>query len=233
MEEDLKIFSQVTETKEGVGFTKIIIVRHAESLGNLEGKFQGKNYDTELSDFGIKQAEALATRLREFTIRRIIASPSKRTHQTALHVAKTLNRGVEISSQIMEAHHGAWEGKDDKWVKENFPDIYEIYNKKPSEISFPEGESFSSVIQRVLSFLENTLFTDDTLIVSHDNIIRPMLSLINNTDINEMWNIPLERTALNILEVNRVNGKNRFKVLKLNDSEHLNGMINTNSKHAF
>lgn len=221
MEEDLNVFTKVTETKEGNKITKVIIVRHAESFGNLEGKFQGGKYDTELSDFGIKQAEALAERLLEFDIKRVMASPSKRTNQTALRFAEKINCEVEICHQIIEAHHGTWEGMTKEWIKTNFPEDYEIYQKKPSEMVFPEGEAFLDVIKRTLSFLEDTQFANDTLIVSHENIIKPMLSLINNSNIDEMWSIPLERTSLNILEVNRVNGKNRFKVLKLNDSEHL------------
>ena len=69
-------------------------------------------------------------------------------------------------------------------------------------------------------------------IVTHDNILRAMISLINNTDIDKMWEIPLETAALNFFEVNKVNQKNLFRVLKLNDVEHLAGLRNDVKVHA-
>lgn len=224
MEEDLKIYAQITEKKEDSGFAKLIIVRHAESMGNLEGVFQGKNYDTNLSSFGHRQAEALSERLKEFNVRRIISSPARRTQETAHHVAQKVNCVVEVSEQIIEGHHGKWEGKNESWVKENFPDIYKLYSETPSKVTFPDGESFLDIVKRAFGFLEDSIFESDTLVVSHDNIIRPMLSILTNRNIDGMWGIPLERTSLNIFEVNRVNGKNMFRLVSLNDTKHLSNL---------
>ena len=40
MEEELDVFTKITETRETGLISKIIVVRHAESVANTEGKFQ-------------------------------------------------------------------------------------------------------------------------------------------------------------------------------------------------
>jgi len=61
----------------------IIVVRHAESVANTEGIYQGQTYDTDLSELGKKQTKALANRLNDLELRKIITSPLKRTYKTA------------------------------------------------------------------------------------------------------------------------------------------------------
>ena len=60
------------------------IVRHAESAGNAQGRWQGRN-DTRLTDLGREQAARLGRRLEADGYRpsRIYASPLSRTFDTA------------------------------------------------------------------------------------------------------------------------------------------------------
>jgi len=232
MEEDLKVYSRITETKEDGKITKVVIVRHAESIANTEGKYQGQTYDTDLSELGKKQAQALANRLKNYGVKKIITSPLKRTHQTAKHVADLIGCGIEIDRQIIETNHGLWEGIHKDTIKTDYPELFDMWHSNPRDIIFPQGESFFQTIERTLLFLEKTEFQSDTLVVTHDNILRAMISLINGSDVNSMWEIPLETAAINIFEVNRVNGKNLFHILKLNDVDHLSGIRNNVSKHA-
>ena len=210
----------------------IIVVRHAESMANTQGIYQGQTYDTDLSELGKKQAEALAKRLKSIGVRKIITSRLKRTHQTAQTIANEVGCEIEINDMIIETNHGIWEGNHKDWIKENFSDIYELWQKKPSEVIFPEGEAFMDTVKRTLTFLESTNFETRTLVVTHDNIIRAMVSLINNFDIDKIWEIPLETASLNFFEVNKVNQKNLFRTLMLNDIEHLVGLRNDISIHA-
>ena len=117
----------------------IIVVRHAESVANTEGIYQGQTYDTDLSELGKKQTKALANRLNDLELRKIITSPLKRTYKTAEAVASEIGCDVEINEMIIETNHGVWEGKPKSWITQNFPDIHELWQRKPSEVIFPEG----------------------------------------------------------------------------------------------
>jgi len=231
MEEDFSEWTGV-ERRQNPRENNIVIVRHAESIANTQGIYQGQTYDTDLSDLGKKQAKALASRLKIFGIKKVITSPLKRTHQTAKAIADEIGCEVMINEKIIETNHGKWEGKHKDWIKENFKDIYEMWLQKPSGVVFPNGESFMDTVKRTLDFLENTEIEPYSAIVTHDNILRAMISLIKNSDIDKMWDIPLETAALNILEINKVNQKNLYRILKLNDTGHLKGFRNNVRKHA-
>ncbi|OGM19188.1 hypothetical protein A2771_02630 [Candidatus Woesebacteria bacterium RIFCSPHIGHO2_01_FULL_38_26b] len=221
-----------TEKKDSTSLRRLIVVRHGESVANKQGIYQGQTFDTDLSELGIKQARALAKRLKSSDIIKIITSPLKRTFQTAQTVANEVGCEIEVNEMIIETNHGKWEGKHKDWIKKNFLPIYELWHSKPSEVIFPEGEAFIDTVKRTLNFLENTNFESNSLIVTHDNIIRAMISLISNLDIDKMWEIPLETASVNFIEVNMINRKNLFRVLKLNDLDHLVGLRNNIKFHA-
>ena len=231
MEEDFSDWTGI-ERRMNPRENNIVIVRHAESVANTKGIYQGQTYDTDLSELGKKQAKALAERLKVFGAKRIITSPLKRTYQTAQAIAKETGLQIEINKKIIETNHGEWEGKHKVWVKENFADVHETWLTKPSETVFPAGEAYMDTVKRTLDFLETTEFDPDTVVITHDNILRAMISLINNTDIDKMWEIPTETAALNVFEVNKVNLKNMFRILKLNDIDHLGSLRNSIRTHA-
>ena len=96
---------------------KIYLVRHAESIANVQGIYQGQTYDTDLSKRGVMQAQALAQHFQYIPISRVIASPLKRTLQTATIVAFNKHLPVQLESQIIETNHGEWEGKHKDVIK--------------------------------------------------------------------------------------------------------------------
>src|SRR3989337_1632197 len=112
MEEDLAELTGFTESKLTSSIAKIIAVRHAESVANSQGIYQGQTYDTDLSELGKKQAEALAKKAKKVGINRIISSPLRRTYQTAIVVSRACNCPIEISELITETNQCEWEGKD-------------------------------------------------------------------------------------------------------------------------
>src|SRR3990167_7819914 len=123
MEEDFSSWDGV-ERRVNPRNNNIVIIRHAESVSNAQGIYQGQTHDTGLSLLGKKQAKALAKRLKIFGVRKIITSPLKRTHQTALAVADETGCKIVVDKTIIETNHGVWEGKHKDWIAQNFTDIY-------------------------------------------------------------------------------------------------------------
>jgi len=232
MEEDLTEFSVTTERRETGIIPKIIAVRHAESVANTQGIYQGRSYDTDLSPLGKKQAQALAKRLKKLGIRKIITSPLRRTYQTAFEVSSLCDCPIEVSELIVETHHGIWEGKNKDWIKKNYPKIYKTWLTKPGSVIFPEGEAFTETLKRVQTFLEKEKLSNDTLVVTHDNIVRIMITLANGWTLDDLWKHHIEPAALNFFEINSINGNPRLNLLKLNDNAHLKGLHADLSKHA-
>lgn len=208
----------------------IYLVRHAESFANVQGIYQGQTYDTDLSECGTLQAQALAKLFQSISISQIIASPLKRTMQTAASVALSKQLTVQAESQIIETNHGDWEGKHKDVIKKTWPWIYKKWTRFPSSTKFPQGEHFLETQKRVLGWWQ--LFcravTVDTLVVSHDNIIRIIVARILNRKLNKIWKFHLQPTA--ITEVSVI--KEKIVLVSLGDSKHLEGLEVDLSMHA-
>ncbi len=223
MEEDL-IKSKLNP---GPSFTKngrfnIIVVRHAQSLANANGFYQGQTFDTDLSELGRKQAKALAKKLQEFNIDKIVSSPLKRTYQTALEIAKLINCKIETDERLLEINHGVWEGKSKEWIMENDRKLFEIWHKTPHKIKFTKNrETLADITKRTKSFMENYPFTENTLVVTHDCIIRTIISVIAENKIEKFWNYLLDNASINIFEVGRANNLKEIKPILLNELGHL------------
>jgi probable phosphoglycerate mutase len=63
--------------------TRILLVRHGLSSFNLEGRIQGRENDSELSDAGEIQARQLGEALRELPLTAAWCSPLQRAQRTA------------------------------------------------------------------------------------------------------------------------------------------------------
>lgn len=209
---------------------KIYLVRHAESLANVQGIYQGQTYDTDLSERGALQAQALAKFFQSISISQIIASPLKRTMQTAVRVALAKQLTVQVESQIIETNHGDWEGKHKKIITKTWPWLYRKWLRFPSSTKFPQGEHFLETQKRVLEwwqlFCQN--ISDDTLVVSHDNIIRIIVARILNRKLNKIWKFHLQPTAITEVSVT----KDKITLVSLGESKHLGGLNVDLSMHA-
>lgn len=104
------------------GSFDIIFLRHGESVGNAESRWQGQA-DYPLTDKGRQQAQALAKRWlgekRQFDW--IVTSPLSRACQTAEIIGAALSLPVETDSVWMERKIGQVEGLTAEEVRQRFP----------------------------------------------------------------------------------------------------------------
>ncbi len=97
-------------------------LRHAESLGNAEKRFQGWA-DYPLTERGLAQAHALAERWkrenRHFDV--CISSPLLRARQTAEVLAEPLRLRIELDPDWRELNNGHLAGLSAEEVQDRFP----------------------------------------------------------------------------------------------------------------
>ncbi|MGD8403197.1 MAG: histidine phosphatase family protein [Anaerolineales bacterium] len=100
----------------------IILLRHGESVGNAERRWQGQA-DYPLTDQGRNQARALANRWqaedKQFDY--ILTSPLKRARETAEIIAEALDISVETDSIWLERNIGEFAGMTGEEVNRRFP----------------------------------------------------------------------------------------------------------------
>lgn len=98
---------------------KLVLVRHGQSIWNLENRFTGWT-DVPLSDQGVKEAQEAGMVLKEkgFTFDLAFTSVLKRAEDTLDYILKEMDLSdIEIrhSWRLNERHYGALQGlnKDD------------------------------------------------------------------------------------------------------------------------
>lgn len=208
---------------------RIYIVRHGESIANTMGIYQGQTYDTALSPLGKKQARALGLKFQKITLERIIASPVKRTRQTAKFPADLKGLRVRTEPAVIETNHGKWEGRSKEEIMKNWPDIYNRWFERPAAVVFPGGEAFVQTKRRILNWWKKAMkYEGNTLLVTHDNIARILIAEILGLDLNSIWKFDLQPTAVTVVEVK--DGKAR--IVCLNDIGHLNKLETDVAMHA-
>jgi len=209
---------------------KIYLIRHGESLANTRGIYQGQTYDTQLSPLGVRQAHAVAERLRHEQIKLVITSPLTRTRQTARAIVQFHPVATNIHRQIMETNHGDWEGKRISDIKRRWPVIYRTWTTKPSQVRFPDGETFDDLQRRVWGWWLATIpeFTGPTVVVTHDNIIRIILAGVLRMHADNLWTIEIQPAGITIVDVT----KGKTTVSAINDTGHLRGLEANLAKHA-
>lgn len=182
---------------------RLIIVRHGESEWNRIGRYQGQ-LDAPLSELGLRQAEALAERLRNEAFDVIFTSPLQRASKTAEAIARRHSAVPYFEDvALLEIHHGEWQGLYTDDVKTRFAEGLHEWRHHPTRSQMPAGESFSNVLKRVLDFKERLLveYEDRTVLIStHDVVVKILIAdaLGMNMDrINRFW---ITNASISVIE---------------------------------
>ncbi|MFH0851320.1 MAG: class I tRNA ligase family protein, partial [Candidatus Peregrinibacteria bacterium] len=144
-----------------IRFTKVTVLRHGESEGNLVPVYQGRCPGSHLTDLGKAQARAAADSLKAQEISAIYCSPLDRTRETAAVIAKTTGAPVIVDERLHEVGFGEYEGKtvdfsDLTFVKARRAHKLET-NAPESIYHFPGMETWSAVHDRISAFLTEVL----------------------------------------------------------------------------
>ena len=103
---------------------KLVIVRHGQSMWNLENKFTGWT-DVELSENGINEAKNAGRLLKEKGYKFDIAFTSvlKRANDTLYYILEELNERdipIKYSYKLNERHYGALQGLNKQETAEKY-----------------------------------------------------------------------------------------------------------------
>ena len=168
---------------------KLILVRHGQSVWNLENRFTGWT-DVGLSEQGIKEAQEAGKKLKElgYTFDVAYTSYLKRANDTLDYILEELNEKnipIKYSWRLNERHYGALQGlnKDDTRKKygeeqvrlwrrsadvrppalevtdERYPGNDPKYKDLPKE-DIPTTENLLDTVKRVIKYWDNDIKKD-------------------------------------------------------------------------
>ena len=195
---------------------KLVLVRHGQSIWNLENKFTGWT-DVDLSELGIKEAIDAGKVLKEkgFTFDIAYTSVLKRANDTLSYILEELNEeNIPIckSWRLNERHYGALQGLNKKetadkygeeqvhiWrrsydvqppaLEENDPRYLDMVNKYKEYL--PHTECLKDTITRVIPYWESDikkslLDNKKVIIVAHGNSLRGLIKYLDNISDEEI-----------------------------------------------
>ena len=158
---------------------KLVLVRHGQSMWNLENRFTGWT-DVELSEQGIKEAKEAGKVLKEkgFNFDVAYTSVLKRANDTLKYILEELgeeNIPVKKSWRLNERHYGALQGLNKDETKEKYGAEQVLLWRRSTDVRPPElskdDKRYPGNDPKYSDLKENELPTTENLI---DTIKRVM-----------------------------------------------------------
>jgi broad specificity phosphatase PhoE len=179
--------------------TRLFLIRHGESVAQVEGFVSGHDTCRGLSDLGRQQATALRDRLvrtDEIQADVVLTSILPRAIETAQIISPGIGGGDALQDcDLCEIHPGDGEGLTwPEWQAKYFRDDYD-----PSEPSAPNGESWIGFSERVAAALGRYVEThaDKTIVaVVHGGVIEASIAAFTDLHPTHGQLAPLVNTAI-------------------------------------
>ncbi len=133
----------------------LLLIRHGENDYVKTGKMAGRLPGVHLNERGQKQAQALGEALTGVPIKAIYSSPLDRAQETARPIADSHKLKIMTDINLLDTDVGDWQGKSLKSLQQL--KAWQIVQKAPSRFTFPGGESFLFLQQRIVNMLEGVV----------------------------------------------------------------------------
>lgn len=200
--------------------TRIFIVRHTETVGNIEKRLTGRQ-DYALTKKGEKLVVYLTKELQNIKFNAIYSSTSGRAVATVELLAKLNNLQVIQSENLCEMYFGDYDGWKWEDVNELNPQIKQRQNEINEISGIPNQESMEDASKREYDCIKRICEKNagkNILICSHGVVIEGFLRQITGIPFNdEREKYCQHNVALNILTYE--NGK--FEIDLLADTSFL------------
>jgi broad specificity phosphatase PhoE len=186
--------------------TRLILVRHGETLANREFRYIGARDDA-LSDRGSQQAQQLAQAFVAFPLAAIYSSPLRRAYQTALPIASPHHLSVDQLDGLVEGRFGSWEGLSRTEVLARSAQDRELLLawEQDATVAPPQGESLSQVQGRICQLVERLAerhVGQTIVLVSHVGPIKTLLCQALGAPLTSMSHIFLDPATISVVDWN-------------------------------
>lgn len=202
---------------------RLYLVRHGQTLWNLEGKTQG-NKDSDLTLLGIKQAKKLGEYFRDIELDEIYCSPLERSYLTARIIACIKDLDCKLDNRLVEMNFGEWEGLTLSEIKNNYPKSFRTWMEEPHLANIPSGETIETAQKRIVDFVNSKIIESNkntTLVVSHGTLIRLLLLDVLSMDLKHYFKLKQSNASINLIEFRHYGPV----LIKYNDTCHMNVVI--------
>jgi ribonuclease H / adenosylcobalamin/alpha-ribazole phosphatase len=185
--------------------TTLVLVRHGVTPHTAAKKFSGglKSSNPGLSDEGRDQIRTTADWLAPIAagIDVVVASPVRRTLESAEILGEVLDKSVDVEAGIAEMEFGAWDGLTLAEVAERDRAGLDAWIGS-MDTPPPGGESFHTVEARVLAALERLVEAHagkTVVVVSHVTPIKILVSRALDAPLESVFRMELSPASVSVV----------------------------------
>jgi ribonuclease H / adenosylcobalamin/alpha-ribazole phosphatase len=185
--------------------TTLILLRHGVTAHTVEKRFSGglASANPGLSEDGRAQVRAAAGWLAPLAERidAVIASPVRRTRESAEIVAEILGKELELEPGFAEMEFGHWDGLTFTEVAERHGTELDAW-LGALDVAPEGGESFAAVEERVLAGLQRVLDTHagrTVVVVSHVTPIKTLVAHAVDAPLGAVFRMELTPASVSVV----------------------------------
>jgi broad specificity phosphatase PhoE len=170
----------------------LYFARHGQTLANVQGRFQGRTFDTPLTSLGIQQAHALgkilAREVKAPAELAYVCSPLPRAVTTMEIVLGELglpNERLRTDDRLMEINLGSWDGLTHAEARAIDPGSYAARESNKGSVRVPGGgENYADVANRAQTWVRE--LRHDCFAVTHGAFSRILRGLFGDLTWEQM-----------------------------------------------
>lgn len=177
---------------------KLILVRHGQSIWNLENRFTGW-VDVPLTAQGQEEARGCGRKLKGTEIQVCYTSALTRAQHTLALIQEEMGVALPVirDQALNERHYGDLQGLNKEETAQRFgADQVKIW-RRSYDIPPPNGEALKNTAERTLPFFERCILGDikqgkSVLVVAHGNSNRSIVMMLDNLSKEEVLELNLD-----------------------------------------
>jgi phosphoserine phosphatase len=183
---------------------RIVLVRHGHVEGIEPARFRGRR-DVDLSDLGMRQAQATARRIaQQWRPSSIYSSPLRRCLQTSAAIASALGLSITVLDDLNDLHYGEWEWRTYEEVRARGTALFDCWFAAPHLVRFPNGESLQDLVARasnVLRLIRDRHGQETVVVVGHSSGNRALLLQTLDQPLSAYWRLAQDPCAVSEIEI--------------------------------
>lgn len=185
-----------------LNMSKLVIVRHGQSLWNLENKFTGW-VDVDLTDKGVIEAKNAAKLLKGYHFDSAFSSVLKRANRTLYLILEGIDQDdlpVIRDKALNERMYGDLQGMDKDETRKKYGDEQVLIWRRSFDTRPPGGESLKDTLERVIPYFDEHIAPllregENVIVAAHGNSLRALIMRLENLNPEQILEVEIPTGA--------------------------------------
>ncbi len=178
--------------------SKLVIVRHGQSVWNKENKFTGW-VDVDLAKKGIEEANKAGELLKNYGFDEAYSSVLMRANKTLDRILNAIGQAdipVTKDQALNERMYGDLQGKDKDQMREEYGEEQVHIWRRSYDVRPPGGESLADTADRVIPYYQKEIEPKlkagkNIIIAAHGNSLRALIMYLEGLAKDEILQVEI------------------------------------------